>query len=693
MNRQKIELQAEKFIKRGKFGEAIHAYQKLLTGEEQDYQIKNIIGDLYIKAGDKKSAIGEFKKIAEYYEQKGIYSKCIAINKRITNLSPENTEIISKLAVLYRDRGLTSEAKSALTSLTQLLVKQNKPQEAIRHYKELLEIAPNDISSRLSLADLYEQLEETENATEELNKVIELYLRAEDFENAEKLLDRARQLKEEDFRTLSNNITLLTQTNRTKQALELVEEILKKDKDNLQALYLLGDLQREDNQAEESLKTFSKILSLRPNDLKARVRVGKVYIHNKHYDKAYKTYEPIIDHFLKQRKDNKAIGLVGLILRAKKNHLLSLEKLASIYEKRKQKNHLEITYKVLLTEYLNMNLRDQSLFIIDQLIKIVPEDKVLLAKHAQLLKELGLPSKEPAPLEKKEENFETTLAKIDLYIEQGLIRNAERILDQLKLSHPDDPRVNQKMIELSQHAKEFSEDDILDRVEEAAARENELLMEKQVEEKETLLDDQKEKKYTSAEIFAGTDIMPFAVPGEAERIYLDLSDTVKEELKVITDITLQQERGSTSAAEKGLREIVSEFRKSVDKKIEKDNYESRFNLGIAFLEQDLLDEAIEEFNLAAEDEFYRLDCFSLISRCYRKKKDLPESLTWAQKALELADEGSKPSIALKYEMADLYADMDKGDEALKFFQDVQVQSPNFREVGEKIKSFKKIKKK
>jgi tetratricopeptide (TPR) repeat protein len=683
MDKQKVEIQAEKLIKKGKFEEAIFTYQKLLTGEDQDYQIKNIIGDLYIKAGDKERAIREFNKIADFYEQRGIYSKCIAITRKIAKLVPDDIEVLSKLASLYRERGLISEAKSAYNSLSQLQIKQNQPQDAVSSYKNILEITPNDISTRLSLADLYEELEESENSLEELNKVIELYLRAEEYENAERLLERARQLKEEDFRTLTNSIFLFKKTNRKKEALDLIHDLLQKDPENIPSLYLLGDLYLEEDQLEEALRAFSQIVSLRPKELNAHVRTGKVYIQDKKYDKAFETFTPIIEHFIKHRKDNKAIGLIGLILRAKNNHLPSLEKLASIYKDRKQRNHLEITYKVLLTEYLSLNLRDQSLYIIDQLIDIVPDDKALLSKYKQLQKELGLPTKGPVPPDDKEQQIERTLAKINLYLEQGLIRNAKRILDQLKHSHPDDPRVNQKVIELSQFAKDFSEEDLLDRVEKASARETEILAEVENETEE-----KKEKLFTAAEIFADTDIAPFAAPGDAEREYFDLTDTLHEELKVIRDLSLQQERGGTSAVEKGLREIVSEFRKAVDKKIEKDNYESRYNLGIAFLEQDLLDEAIAEFILAAEDDFFKLDCLTLISRCHRKKNELPESLEWAQKALALADEGSKPSIALKYEIAELYSEMGDNEKALNFFQDVQEQSPDYREVEEKINNLK-----
>ena len=57
VDRAKIETQAGKLIKKGKFLEAIAEYQKLLKGDEQDIPIRNILGDLYVKSNQNQKAI------------------------------------------------------------------------------------------------------------------------------------------------------------------------------------------------------------------------------------------------------------------------------------------------------------------------------------------------------------------------------------------------------------------------------------------------------------------------------------------------------------------------------------------------------------------------------------------------------------------------------------------------------------
>ena len=77
-DRAKIEALAEKYTKREKYEDAILEYLKLITGDEQDIPIRNIIGDLYIKTRQVDQAVEEFKKVSDYYEKKGVYTKSIA---------------------------------------------------------------------------------------------------------------------------------------------------------------------------------------------------------------------------------------------------------------------------------------------------------------------------------------------------------------------------------------------------------------------------------------------------------------------------------------------------------------------------------------------------------------------------------------------------------------------------------------
>ena len=65
--------------------------------------------------------------------------------------------------------------------------------------------------------------------------------------------------------------------------------------------------------------------------------------------------------------------------------------------------------------------------------------------------------------------------------------------------------------------------------------------------------------------------------------------------------------GGTDLGDQALSDIFREFQKGVDKQLGKEDYETRYNLGIAYKEMGLVDEAIAEFQVAAKDEGRLLD--------------------------------------------------------------------------------------
>ena len=192
-DRAKIEAIAEKHIKKGRLDEAIAEYRKLLSGDEQDIAVRNILGDLYIKADNKQKAVEEFERIADFYESKGLYSKAIAIYKRIKRLVPDNMDSSRRLAELYRDQGFASEARTEYMNLAQNLSKAKKPKEAIHMYENLLKLDRDDMTSRLTLAELYTEEKMVDQALEELNKVAEFKMRKNQLKEAGEILNRAKR--------------------------------------------------------------------------------------------------------------------------------------------------------------------------------------------------------------------------------------------------------------------------------------------------------------------------------------------------------------------------------------------------------------------------------------------------------------------------------------------------------------------
>lgn len=698
-DRAKIEAAADKLVKRGKLTDAILEYRKLLTGEEQDIPILTIIGDLYIKSSQTDKAVGEFRKIAAFYENKGLYSKSIAILKRINRLAPDDLETTRKLADLHHDQGFSSEARTGYLKLANALVQQKRPKDAIPVFVKLLKLSPEDHSSREKLSDLYQANGEVEKAVDELNIVAENHIRRKALDDARKMLDKARKLLPDSPKTLTNLIDLLRLENKKQDALDLIGEILKKDKENLKALYLLGNFHFEEGHTKEAVEIFSKIVAIRPKEVEALVKLGRIHLQGDDLDKAYELFSPLADTLLRKQKEDKAIGLMGLILQKGKMHLPTLEKLGEIYLEKGLKENFAILGRVVLKQYEKQDLKDKRLRLLGDLVDFFPENEEFYYDYRRLKEEMGVGDDDlgveqvAIKVDEAKEIIDSTLAKSDLYLEQGLIRNAQRILENLRMRFPDEPKIRAYLEKIKSLPKKSTSEDLAHRVGEVAKKESRFIGEIPDSSRKipgpVFQDSSADERLSAADIFAETDIIPMVSADGDKKRYFDLAARIGEEMEAIKAVHNYQIRGDTTIVEKALTDIVTDFRKALEEKVDKEDFDSHYNLGIAFLEQGLYDEAIEEGKLAAAGKKQAVDSYSLISLCFRHKQDYEEARKWLNKALKQVENGSEQAYALQYEMGALHEQMKDSTNALKFYKGVHQWNSEYRDVAVKLKELKK----
>lgn len=84
-----------------------------------------------------------------------------------------------------------------------------------------------------------------------------------------------------------------------------------------------------------------------------------------------------------------------------------------------------------------------------------------------------------------------------------------------------------------------------------------------------------------------------------------------------------------------------------------------------------------------------MDCFNLISLCYRKSGDFGHALEWVLRARDLVPDGSAQDWALKYELAELYEAMNDGAGASKLYKEIHDWNPRYRDVRSKLMSLRK----
>jgi tetratricopeptide (TPR) repeat protein len=142
-----------------------------------------------------------------------------------------------------------------------------------------------------------------------------------------------------------------------------------------------------------------------------------------------------------------------------------------------------------------------------------------------------------------------------------------------------------------------------------------------------------------------------------------------------------------SEEEKILQSSVEKLQAKVNEEIGESDPEARYNLGIAYKEMGLLDEAVVEFRLSRSKSKLFLGASCLLAETLAEKGEL-EAATETLKEV-LAAEGVTPSEArdVRYQMADLLSQSGKEEEAREIFLSLYESFPSYRDLRERVRKF------
>jgi tetratricopeptide (TPR) repeat protein len=124
-----------------------------------------------------------------------------------------------------------------------------------------------------------------------------------------------------------------------------------------------------------------------------------------------------------------------------------------------------------------------------------------------------------------------------------------------------------------------------------------------------------------------------------------------------------------------------------------DDLETHFNLGIAFREMGLLDEAIGELQKVCRNAATRLsparaqEAYIWLATCFVEKSVPEASFKWFQRALENAP-NEESRTAVTYELASAYEAAGQKQEALAHFMEVYGNNIDYRDVATRIRELR-----
>jgi tetratricopeptide (TPR) repeat protein len=177
-----------------------------------------------------------------------------------------------------------------------------------------------------------------------------------------------------------------------------------------------------------------------------------------------------------------------------------------------------------------------------------------------------------------------------------------------------------------------------------------------------------------------------AAAAPASGDFVDLGSLVLEEPTVRDTRMRIEEEEPTGDEQRDFEEMLSQFKRGIEANVADEDWQAHYDLGVAFKEMGLLDEAIAEFQKALRSEEGRLRAAEALGHCFFEKGQFSVAATVLRGAVDAGRGGDEGKIGLLYSLGRCEEEQGRNAEALTYYQRVFAIDIHFQDVGDRVKS-------
>ncbi|MEO7114144.1 MAG: tetratricopeptide repeat protein, partial [Polyangiaceae bacterium] len=205
IDRDKIIQAAQKFVEKKRYDKAVLEYQRIVQEDPNDARTLLKIGDLQLKMEAYADAIATYERVGRHYAAQGFSLKAIAVykqireilHKHIPQLEERYGHIAPKLAELYQQLGLVSDALAALEELAVRHQRAGRDQDAIAMFHKIVELDPSNPLPHLRLAEALSRTKDIDGAASEFGIAAAQLVKHNRRDDALKVLERLMHHKQD----------------------------------------------------------------------------------------------------------------------------------------------------------------------------------------------------------------------------------------------------------------------------------------------------------------------------------------------------------------------------------------------------------------------------------------------------------------------------------------------------------------
>ncbi|UCF80574.1 MAG: tetratricopeptide repeat protein [Acidobacteriota bacterium] len=706
----------------GSFDGAIKVFKRGLVLDASNAKLLGALGEAYTGKGDFESAVGLFQELLKK--------------------NPKNAEVMVQLGLTYLRAKRVEEAEEilrkahqqepgrtgGLTELGRFYLNQGNPDQAFEVYRtaaeglmeaggELAEVARlmEGFTSSYSknphafslLATLYQKMGNTTHAVNAYDAQAQAHIALNEFDRAERVLQKLLEMEPDNAQHQERLRFVRSRSRKDAAPMEVGGEDLaaaqpkavsaEAPASSQKSLDIETALASEDDMIMEFLteadvftkygliaKAIDKLQFAKtqfPRNIEVRTKLLAIYNEQGNRPKAVEECVELSKLFRDLGDDEAAEDILNDARDIDPNHplLQGVEVAPPAEAKEKDKEEGEELDE--LDEAIEVEVEglddEEGVEELDDKEEAEGESFDTQSFEVEELAVEEAPTPQPA---KREPTLDEALEEADFYLSQGFKDDALKLLKTLDEKYPAEPRVKNKLAKLVPSEAPPKP---------AAAR-------KPAKAKPKAAPSAPGKKPAPPAKEAKKDVQPSiaevmeeldALEGEGEEAggeeFFDLAAEIQEEFTGA--------EGEKEQSKEELDELFSAFKQGVEKQVAKEDYETHYNLGIAYKEMGLVDEAIAEFQVAAKnpDQTRALECCSMLGVCFLDK-GLPDiAAKWYRKGLDAKGLSEDDAMGLRYDLAIALEQGGNLEEAFRMYEEVYGLNTSYRDVARKIKELQR----
>jgi tetratricopeptide (TPR) repeat protein len=734
--------EAQKWLSKGQIDKAIGVWEQIASAFP-DGNSFNFIGDLYLKKGDKKAAVDKYHKASRIYRDEGFALKGLALYKKILNLDPHDPGALIALGELNEEKNITTDAIKYYLAAADVLSKQKKREELLDVYNKMLKLAPTNIKLKARVAERFTDEGFVKPAATEYFELGRLHQEKGMMDKAESYFTKSVELVPNNKNALLAMSDMSEKSGNVEKAIEYTQTAIDRIGEDADLLLRIAHLLMGKGSMDKASGYLSTALEKDPNNIKLRQLQAEIYLKAGDLEKSWEQYGPVFDTLLADDEFEEASSILNEFKDFEP--IESRRKLISVFKQAGDAEHALEEMMVLSDIYNLKDMPAERLNCLKEALEIQPDHAEVLQKIEEIegsaappveapipeappeeptalpeappveapmpeappedapapdaqeatafgTPDLELPLKQPPKAPSEEKTLEEALIEADIFLKYGLFSDAKTLLNELKMKEPDNIDVHVKLKSLSIDTNDteqaVTECIILANLYERAGDEEN----KKANLKEAYMMDPKDPRIAGRldEVGAGEtpeeSLMPEAQAPEKATVSEE-APTVEFPEPTFEDLDIQELQEPD--LENDVLEIFDEFKKGLEQEVEAEDTETHYNLGIAYKEMGLIDDAVKVFQSTSHDPNYYVKSATMLGICYMEKGMQSLAIDAFTGALMKIDPNNETAWSLRYELADAYEKNDNMEEALRLYTEVFGWNAHFRNVSERIENLKK----